>query len=286
MKKQLAILAAGLAAAAGLSGQQQFQQADTMGRGVVRIPLEFAGGRGAVVTGSPFSAKEVRKTVQTLSDGTQLENSTTTLFYRDSLGRTRTESQEGKGSITIIDPVAGFRYQLNPAEKGAMRIAMPGGGGRAGGRAMAPPAADLVKTAQALDQVKIAVQSLDQVKPAGQPITVEEKLAIANRTKPHEEDLGFQNQNGVMAQGTRSTVVIPQGQIGNNRDIHVVNERWYSKDLQMMVKTVNSDPRFGVTTYEVTDIVQTDPDATLFQVPAGYTVTEGGGRGGRAGAGR
>ncbi|SPF56561.1 hypothetical protein SBA4_880044 [Candidatus Sulfopaludibacter sp. SbA4] len=51
----------------------------------------------------------------------------------------------------------------------------------------------------------------------------------------------------------------------------------------MMVKTVNSDPRFGVTTYELTDIVQANPDAAMFQVPPGYAVTEPAGRGGRAG---
>ena len=107
----------------------------------------------------------------------------------------------------------------------------------------------------------------------------EVKEAPVKRAEPKTEDLGFQSHNGVQAQGTRSTMTIPQGQIGNNRDIHVVNERWYSKDLQMVVKTTNSDPRFGVTTYELTDIVQAPPDVTLFQVPAGYTVTEAGGRG-------
>jgi len=69
--------------------------------------------------------------------------------------------------------------------------------------------------------------------------------------------------------------------IGNNRDILVVNEQWYSKDLQTMVKTVNSDPRYGTTTYEMTNISQAAPDAGLFMIPAGYTITEQAGRGGR-----
>ena len=90
--------------------------------------------------------------------------------------------------------------------------------------------------------------------------------------KPLEEDLGTQNQNGVPAQGTRNTITIPAGQIGNNRDIHVVNERWYSSDLQMLVKSVNSDPRFGTTTYQLTNIIRSMPDAGLFQIPGSYTV--------------
>ena len=83
-----------------------------------------------------------------------------------------------------------------------------------------------------------------------------------------------------------ATLTIPEGQIGNSRDIQVVYERWYSKDLQMMVKTMNSDPRYGVTTYDLTNISQNVPDATLFQAPAGYTITEQTGAGGRGGGGR
>jgi hypothetical protein len=64
----------------------------------------------------------------------------------------------------------------------------------------------------------------------------------------------------------------------------VVNERWYSKDLQMVVKSVNSDPRFGTTTYELTNVVQ-GADPTLFQIPGNYTVTESAGRGGGFGGG-
>jgi hypothetical protein len=91
-----------------------------------------------------------------------------------------------------------------------------------------------------------------------------------------------QSQNGVLATGTRSTLTIPLGQIGNNRDIHVVNEQWFSEDLQMLVKTVNSDPRFGENTYELTNISRMEPDAALFQIPTDYTVIEPGtGRGGR-----
>jgi hypothetical protein len=89
------------------------------------------------------------------------------------------------------------------------------------------------------------------------------------------------HQNGVPAQGTRSTLSIPVGQIGNNREIKVVNERWYSQELQMVVKSVNSDPRFGTTTYELKNITRSNPDATLFQAPADYTTLESGGRGGR-----
>ena len=88
------------------------------------------------------------------------------------------------------------------------------------------------------------------------------------------EDLGTQTVNGVVAQGTRNTQVIPAGRIGNNRDLRVTNERWFSSEIQMLVKSVNSDPRFGTTTYQLTNISQGEPPANLFQIPADYTVVE------------
>ena len=78
--------------------------------------------------------------------------------------------------------------------------------------------------------------------------------------------------NGALAQGTRTTETIPVGKIGNDRPIGIVHERWVSNDLQMMVKSTSSDPRFGDTTYQLTNIVQSAPDPSLFQIPADYTI--------------
>jgi hypothetical protein len=80
-----------------------------------------------------------------------------------------------------------------------------------------------------------------------------------------------------MAEGTRITLTIPAGKIGNERPIATVNERWYSQELQTVVLTKNSDPRMGETTYRLTNINRGEPDPSLFQVPADYTVEEGGG---------
>ena len=86
------------------------------------------------------------------------------------------------------------------------------------------------------------------------------------------ESLPAQMINGALAQGTRTTETIPQGKIGNDRPITIVNERWISNDLQMLVKSTSSDPRFGDTTYQLTNIVQSSPDPSLFQIPADYTL--------------
>lgn len=86
------------------------------------------------------------------------------------------------------------------------------------------------------------------------------------------ESLPSQMVNGALAQGTRTTETIPVGKIGNDRAISVVNERWFSNDLQMLVKSSSSDPRFGNTTYQLTNIVQASPDPSLFQIPGDYTI--------------
>jgi hypothetical protein len=58
-----------------------------------------------------------------------------------------------------------------------------------------------------------------------------------------------------------------------------VSERWYSAELQLVVMTRHSDPRSGETTYRLTNINRAEPDKTLFEVPAGYTIKEGFGSG-------
>ncbi|MDT7603242.1 MAG: hypothetical protein QOF61_1239 [Acidobacteriota bacterium] len=89
------------------------------------------------------------------------------------------------------------------------------------------------------------------------------------------ESLGKQSVEGVEAEGTRTTVTIPAGMMGNERPIQIVSERWYSAELQTVVMTKHSDPRFGETTYRLTNISRSEPDHTLFELPAGYNVTEG-----------
>jgi hypothetical protein len=89
---------------------------------------------------------------------------------------------------------------------------------------------------------------------------------------------------GVQAQGTRTTTTIPAGDIGNDRPINIVDERWYSPDLQMTIMTKHSDPRSGETNFALKNINRSSPPPTLFEVPSDYTVaTAGGGRSGAFG---
>jgi hypothetical protein len=88
------------------------------------------------------------------------------------------------------------------------------------------------------------------------------------------EDLGTQNIEGVEATGTRNTVTIPAGQIGNERPIDIVTERWYSKELQTTVMSRRTDPRSGEAIFRLTNINRNEPAGSLFEIPVDYKVTE------------
>ena len=65
------------------------------------------------------------------------------------------------------------------------------------------------------------------------------------------EDLGTQVMQGVSAQGKRVTRAIPAGKEGNEKEIDIVTETWYSPDLQVVVMSKTSDPRFGESVYQL-----------------------------------
>ncbi len=210
-------------------------------------------GQTGPVTGKPIQATEVRHSVQTLSDGTRLESSSSSRFYRDSQGRMRTENPE---RVEIYDPVAGFIYDLDSKAKTYAKTATN---------------ADTVMIAVAGERSRVS-QTTGTPRPE-RPSHV--ALGIPYRSERQvntvTQDLPPQTINGIAARGSRITSTVPTGAVGNDRDFKIVNERWYSDDLQILLKTTNSDPRFGVNTYELTNIVQAPPDPALFQIPPGYT---------------
>ncbi len=97
----------------------------------------------------------------------------------------------------------------------------------------------------------------------------------AMKASTNTEKIGKQMIEGVECEGTRAVITLPAGAIGNENPIQTVHESWYSPELKMTIMTKRTDPRFGESTYRVTNIVRAEPDATLFQIPNEYTVTEG-----------
>ena len=88
------------------------------------------------------------------------------------------------------------------------------------------------------------------------------------------DDLGTQTLDGVKTQGARVTTTIPAGQVGNERPIEVINEAWYSSELQTTVMTKRSDPRTGEIVFRLANVSRTEPDHSLFEVPADYKIVQ------------
>lgn len=254
---------------------------------------------GKLVKGAPYTAQAVTESVQTLSDGNRIVRKNTAQLYRDAEGRTRREqtvghigpyaaSGEETQTVFINDPVGGFSYILEPSSKTARK--MPRRELRFKVEADAAAAAGERQKATQESVRKIEVERTFTRVPgpdaavAGNTVIVSEPPAgegvtFLRRSSKHEaktEKLEARSFDGLMAEGKRTTVTIPAGEIGNEQPIQIVDEHWYSPELQVTVMTRHSDPRSGETTYRLTNISRAEPAAALFQVPSDYTVKEAG----------
>jgi hypothetical protein len=81
---------------------------------------------------------------------------------------------------------------------------------------------------------------------------------------------------GLAVEGRKTTTVIPAGQVGNEQPITITSEQWRSADLNVLVMTRHSDPRSGDSSYRLLNIIRSEPDRSLFMVPADYTVKDSG----------
>lgn len=221
-----------------------------------------------VVSGLPYAAQATTETTQVLSDGNRIDRKEKAQVYRDSMGRTRRDlavnaigpwSSSGgpQQMVSIFDPVAGVDYMLNVQEKKAYKMAPP----------PKPPAGPAAEVG-----ARVFVAGGGMPGPGPTVAFMEKDAGAGTRT---ETSLGTQEIAGVQAQGTRTTETIPAGKIGNEKPIVITDERWYSPDLQVDVLVKHSDPRMGEVVYQLTNISREEPDASLFQVPADFTVQEG-----------
>jgi hypothetical protein len=282
MKRLIVVTALALSVCGATFAQQQTQASKE--QTATGFSYTIAGGAGSQefsymgrsVKNAPYTAKQTHESTQTLSDGTRITNKSVTTLYRDSAGRTRTDASDE--SVTIFDPVAGATYRLNPKAQTARVVQST-----VGIMFDTPTGEVQAKISAELNAVGTMVNSTGTLPKVTVPngVTVTEAGYTTNNVT--RESLGSQNIEGLVAEGTRITTVIPEGAMGNDRPIKIVTERWYSPELQLYVMTKTSDPRFGESVTQLTEVQRNEPDASLFQVPAGYKVVSGGGGGGGRG---
>jgi hypothetical protein len=189
----------------------------------------------------PYTAKQELTHVQTLTDGTNIKTVEEISLARDAQGRTRRESvgtQNGDAvhSFQIFDPITQIRYTWN-----------------VGGNYP-------------------QVVTVYHQRPNPQPVVAQTPV---QRYYPYtSESLPPQTIGGLYVTGIHSTRTIPAGYEGNDHDLVTTTESWYAPSVGVQMRTITDDPRSGKTTIETTDLQQSDPDPTLFQPPAGYTLKD------------
>jgi len=253
------------------------------------------------VKGAPYSAEAINESVQALADGNRITHTSKSMQYRDSEGRTRMDNSIGPVGMwvpeskemsisNINDPVSGEHFMLDHTRKSAVKSTMRhimASPGVAGG------------TKEVNVEVKHRVRSTAGVavagggegvatfnhKVAGPPgdVLIGPGPAVMmwdgeGKSEPgmevKKESLGKRLIEGVECEGTRETLTIEAGKIGNERPIQTVTERWHSAKLQQDVLRKTTDPRFGEMTYKLTRVVQGEQPRSLFEVPSDYKVED------------
>src|SRR5436305_5414918 len=238
---------------------------------------------GKIVKGAPYSAQTITETTRTLGDGNKIKNKTTASIYRDGEGRTRREQELGavgpwavsgepQQTVFINDPVTGVNYILDPRAHTArkmppLRISM-----------FPNESSDNVAPGAPAPKMSVRVEkdvfTVAVPPPPDGNRQMQEFRINPGKERGTTESLGKQTIEGIEAEGTRTTVTIPAGGIGNEQPIQIISERWYSPELQVVVMSKHTDPLVGETVYRLTNIVRGEPSRALFEVPTDYTIKE------------
>lgn len=199
-----------------------------------------------LVKSQPFSAETVIEDTRRLFDGTTVTKTNKGAFYRDAAGRTRREQpleMVGGVSISGTDGKPQMLVFINDFA---------------------------ARTQYFLDMNnKVARQHGIGGNPPNEPGTPPDAKT---------ESLGTKTIEGVQVEGTRTTFEIPAGQLGNDKPIQVVSEKWFSPELQMIVYSRHLDPVAGEHVFKLVNIKRTEPSADLFAVPSGFRIEKGPGK--------
>jgi hypothetical protein len=197
------------------------------------------------VTGKPFTGRDTIEWTRNLEDGSVLTTHLSANVARDSQGRiyrervtfvpVNTDQQSKVIEIILLDPTAHTR------------------------------------TACAFAIRRCTITSYS----APVSFTPTPVGSLANGTRYlSREGLGTNVVNGLNVVGTRETLSINAGVVGNTRPLVTTREFWYSPDLQVNLSVTRKDPREGTQVIQLVDLSLTEPDPARFQVPAGFVVPD------------
>lgn len=196
-----------------------------------------------IVKGLPYSGEGITTVKLTMFDGTKMERTVTAKLYRDSAGRMRRE--QAVVGLEALDPNNDFRAIVHIVD----------------------PVADVFYTLNPATREAHRLP-LSMLRGGREPLKVPFEYA------KKDVDLGVKDIDGLPARGTRTITTIPTNQVGNDRPIEIIDEKWESVDLKVLMRSLHRDSRSGDVEYALTKISRAEPPASMFTVPAGYTIRD------------
>jgi len=200
------------------------------------------------VTGKPYSLASKTSSSKRLADGTWTTTVPEERKMRDSEGRERTELTNGSGgppTVSLSDPGAQTIVTLFLFNKTAIltHISLP-----------KPPTPEQ-ETRSA--EIRAKAAEYRAAHPSG------DTTALPPRTIA-----------GISAEGERRIITLHAATLSNGDPVRVVEETWTSPDLGIPLASTSDDPRGLKITMTVTDLQRTEPEPSMFRIPADYQITE------------
>lgn len=218
-------------------------------------PRHFGAGH-QTVTGQPYTATRTTTHVEKLTNGTTITHQSTTTEARDTTGKTyRAVQSVTEGAAASSGNTRTFYSVFDPVNK----LAINWGSER--------KEASVFHFSDSAATNRVRTNASAEGESAAAP-------GFRHNSNAATEQLGTKTISGVEATGTRTTITIPAGTHGNDQALVITRERWVANDLGITVLETVNDPRNGTTTTEVTSLQKTEPSESLFQAPAGYTVSD------------
>jgi hypothetical protein len=197
------------------------------------------------IAGKPFSAKSKTEWTRTLADGSTVEQHLTANLARDSQGRVYRERRNFMPGLSDQDTHLTHVMIYDPVAKSQTDCTM------------------------ALHKCVVSdfyARTNFRVMPAG---PFDQGKRYLSR-----QDLGSQTMKGLDVTGTRETVTINPGVVGNVAPLTSTREFWYSPELETNLAVRRQVPTEGLQVVQLSNLNTNEPAEELFQPPAGFAIED------------
>jgi hypothetical protein len=193
--------------------------------------------------GQPFSGRSTTDWTRTLQDGSAVTTHLFAMVARDSQGRIYREVRDFVPVSSAQEPKL---YRIKIADPTTHTLTV------------------CIVASHSCNVTNYFVPIAFTLRPVGPFDSGKRTLA--------RESLGNDVMDGINVIGTRETITINTGVIGNSQALSITREFWYSPDLQVNLAITRKDPREGTQVVRVHEVLRSEPDPSWFKVPEGYAI--------------